>query len=65
MEKECPKCGSTMELGAMAGDPTWIRRWGSLRSEKPVHIPKTEPFVGIKAHLCPYCGFVELWREGK
>jgi hypothetical protein len=40
MEKECPKCGSTMELGTLAGDPTWIREGGLLWSRKPVHIPK-------------------------
>ncbi len=58
MEKECPKCGSKMELGTMAGDPTWIN---SL-SRMP---PKLGPLVEIKAHLCPDCGFVELWQEGK
>ena len=55
MMKKCPKCGSEMEPGLLAGAPHWGSGTGIMHKKQ----------TKVIAHLCVQCGYVELWQDGK
>ena len=54
--KICPRCGMPMDEARGIGNPKFVTLYGKRRRVKG---------EGIVPHVCPRCGYIELYVEKK